>query len=214
MLNYLLIVVGGLLSIESFSQIKKGAIFLGGDFGASTQKTQTNNLSPQKQFGFTVSPVIGKAVRDNLIAGIDLTYAYSKFDNVSSLQKIHAVGGGLFVRRYKNIGNSGFYIFLQGRLGYRYLQSRYETFGFPSGEDKVRNHTINIGFYPGVSYAVSKKLFLESGFNNILSLNYFTEKREIYNPSLTRVKSSGFNISSSLNNISNLYLGFRLILNK
>ena len=109
------------------AQIKKGSTLLGGDIGGNTQKTQTGNQEALRQWGISLSPVYGMAIKDNLILGGDLTFAYSEYDNIGSEQRINVYGGGVFLRKYKSIGNSGFYIFLQGRAGYRYLQSEVEA---------------------------------------------------------------------------------------
>ncbi|HKO79710.1 MAG TPA: hypothetical protein VJU78_04905 [Chitinophagaceae bacterium] len=80
--------------------------------------------------------------------------------------------------------------------------------------DETKQFTISVNAYPGISYAVSKKLHLETGFNNLLMVNYFHGKRETGNPVIT-YKAKGFNVSSSLNNAtSSLYLGFRLLIGK
>ncbi len=194
------------------AQIKKGSTLLGGDIGGNTQKTQTGNQEALRQWGISLSPVYGMAIKDNLILGGDLTFAYSEYDNIGSEQRINVYGGGVFLRKYKSIGNSGFYIFLQGRAGYRYLQSEVEAGTVVT--DRVKNHSVNLSVYPGLSYALSRKLHLESGFNNLLSLNYYTEKRTTAGIPVIVNRNSGFNISSSLNNVSNLYLGFRVILGK
>jgi hypothetical protein len=194
------------------AQIKKGSTFLGGDIGGSTQKTQTGNQEAFRQWGISLSPVYGKAIKDNLILGGDLTFAYSEYDNIGSEQRINVYGGGVFLRKYKSLGNSGFFIFLQGRTGYRYLQSKIEAGSVVT--DRVKNHSVNLSMYPGLSYALNRKLHLESGFNNLISLNYYTEKRITTGTPDILNRNSGFSISSSLNNISNLYLGFRVILGK
>lgn len=209
---YFLAVICLLAITITHAQIRKGSTFLGGDISASTQKSQTGTDPVLRQSGFTISPVFGKAIKDNLVLGGDLSYGHSKYDNVGSEQKINVYGAGIFLRKYKPLGSSGFFIFLQGRAGYRYLESTIDT--WTTAYDQVKNHTINISAYPGLSYAISRKLHLETGFNNVVSVNYFTEKREIAGGTVTTVKNSGFSISSSLNNISNLYLGFRVLLGK
>src|SRR5215213_1376453 len=101
------------------AQITKGSIFLGGDIGASTQKSESMSVL-NKQSGFSISPVVGKAIRENLVFGIELSYAFSKTQYTDQEQKINSYGSGIFLRKYKPIGKSGFYIFLHGRAAYRH----------------------------------------------------------------------------------------------
>jgi outer membrane receptor for ferrienterochelin and colicin len=103
-------------------------------------------------------------------------------------------------------------MFLQGRLAFNYFRNEYSS--SYQATDKIKRYTIGISAYPGISYAVSKRLQLETGFNNLLNLNYFTENREIGGSLGYTDKTNGIGISSSINNISSLYLGFRLLLNK
>jgi hypothetical protein len=82
-------------------------------------------------------------------------------------------------------------------------------------DDEIKRLTIGINANPGISFAVSKKLHLETGFNNIVSLLYFNEKREQTNVNGTAYKSRGFSVSSSLSNASSyLFIGFRVLLGK
>ena len=64
--------------------------------------------------------------------------------------------------------------------------------------DETTRSTIGVNAYPGISYAVSKKLHLETGFNNLLMVNYFHEMRETGSPVET-YKTNGFSVSISLN---------------
>jgi len=193
------------------SQIKKGSIFLGGDIGGSTQKTKTDGVTSDKQSGINISPVIGKAIKDNLVLGINAGINLYKDENTTNTNSYSA---GVFLRKYKNIGTSGFYIFVQGGLnGAYYTQKRNVAPSPISNETKII--FVGLSAYPGISYAISRKLHLETGFNNLLLLNYRNEKRETGDPVISTQKTNAFNISSSLNNAtSSLYLGFRLLIGK
>jgi hypothetical protein len=200
------------------AQIKKGSVFLGGDIGGSTQTTKRNGTKVGSQDGFTILSVFGKAIRENLILGGEAGFSlYNNKNNdlnpgTNSKQKNNSYQAGVFVRKYKLIGKSGFSMFLQGRLGFYYLSNEYSS--SYQATDKIKRYTTGISAYPGISYTVSKRLQLETGFNNLLNLNYFTENREIGGSLGYTDKTNGIGFSSSINNISSLYLGFRLLLNK
>ena len=204
------------LAFTSSAQIKKGSLFLGGNLGGSTQTSKSNGATTNKQNGVTVSPVIGKAVSDNLIFGIDLSYSFFKNENTGTNQnqnqKQQGYGAGVFIRKYKPLGKSGFLLFLQGDINYGY--SNNELNSQPLFPYKTKRYSTGISSYPGISYAVSKKLHIETGFNNLISLNYFTEERIDGGITTNTNRTNGFSVNTSLNNLSNLYVGFRLLLSK
>lgn len=197
----------------SRAQIKKGSIFLGGDIGGSSQKTKSSGITTNTQSSLTLSPVIGIAVKDDLVVGGDAGYVF--FSNKPGLsysefkQKDYSLG--VFVRKYKPLGKSNFFIFLQARLGGDYNSIEQNL---PSERDITKGFSIGINAYPGISYAISKRLYLETGFNNLVSLDYSFQKEEQSGGVVNVAKTKGFGISSSLNNASYLYIGFRLFLNK
>jgi hypothetical protein len=200
------------------AQIKKGSIFLGGDIGGSTAHTTSADTAYRKQNGIYISPVFGKAIKDNLVFGVHAGFSLTKdhFYDANPNQETKNYSAGIFLRKYKFIGNSGFSIFVESDFGYSYYQ--YKTMGpsynYPSYGSK--KHSVFMSAYPGLSYTVSKKLQLETGFNELLYFSYWNEKSDFIQSS-TQVSSfstNGFAISSSLNNISNLYLGFRLLIGK
>jgi hypothetical protein len=213
-----LIIVTVSVIASANAQIKKGSIFLGGDISGSTQKTKRiNDAASYKQSGINISPVFGKAIKDNLILGANAGLGLYKNDNWNgsgnNKVKSTAYNAGIFLRKYKNIGTGGFYLFVQGGLnGSFYKQEQEEP---ASSWTETKRFSVGINAYPGISYAVTNKLHLETGFNNLLSLSYFNEKNESGNPVTTTYKTNGFSIASSLSNAtSSLYLGFRLLIGK
>jgi hypothetical protein len=215
--TFLFFIVSFIFTLTVNAQITKGSIFLGGDIGGSTQTTKRNGTKVGSQDGLTISPVFGKAIKENLILGGDVGFnLYENNNNPNSTtfsgQKNNSYGAGIFLRKYKPIGKSSFSMFLQGRVGVNYNSIEYSN---PSSNfDKTKRYTVGVSVYPGISYTVSKRLQLETGFNNLLGLNYFTEKREVGGGFPYTDKTNGISISSSLNNLSSLYLGFRVLINK
>jgi hypothetical protein len=196
------------------AQIKKGAIFLGGDIGGSTQKTKTGEIVTGKQKGLSISPVFGKAIKENLILGVNAGLVlYENNTGISAnAQKGASYKAGAFLRKYSPIGKSNFYLFLQGGLSINY--DKNENVSPPSNLYKIQRYTVGITGYPGISYTVSKRLQLETGFNNLLNLNYFTEKKEYSSTTYFTEKTNGVSVNSSINNLSSLYIGFRILINK
>src|SRR5690349_21291248 len=126
--SLLLVLIAVSISTISFSQITKGSIFLGGDLGFSTQ-TSKNPGGKTDQSGFNISPVFGKAVKENLVVGGRLNFAYAHIDNYEgpgSEFKSSTYGVGAFIRKYKPLGKSGFYLFLQGGINADYQDGKLE----------------------------------------------------------------------------------------
>ncbi|HKO79711.1 MAG TPA: hypothetical protein VJU78_04910 [Chitinophagaceae bacterium] len=98
------------------AQIKKGSVFLGGDISGSTQKTKYGDITTNKQNGINISPVFGKAIKDNLVPGVNAGANIYNNDNPpeNGVYDTKAYNVGVFLRKYKNISTSGFYIFVQG----------------------------------------------------------------------------------------------------
>lgn len=203
-------------SIGGHAQIKKGSIFLGGDIGGSYQNTKTDDVTSNKISTLNITPVFGKAISENLIAGVSvgINFYNNKYIIDDAQYKTKAYNAGIFIRKYKSIGTDGFYLFVQGGFGASYLKQKIT--GFPvTGLDELKRISVGFSAYPGLSYRITKKLHLESGFNNLLTLNYFNEKRDVIDTAPATFKTNGFSISSSLNNASSaLYLGFRLLIGK
>jgi hypothetical protein len=207
-------------SFLSNAQIRKGSVYLGGDLGYSSQKEErlnptpggTNNESEQK--GVSFSPSIGVAVKENVFAGIDLSYSNTKGENLGTTNyKNKVLGAGVFLRRYFPVANK-FYLFGQIRLGY-YDREYDQNYNFNADRTLEKGWGIQAGLYPGLSYNIYKSLYLEMGLNNLLQAGYesldITRTSGFGNTSSSERKS--FSIGSSLSN-SSLTVGLRFILPK
>lgn len=209
----LLFIVIVFISYSALAQISEGAVFLGGDFSASTAKQKSGNQSSSNK-GITVSPVFGKATRENLVVGGSVSLGFDKSKTTSNLETIHNLyGAGLFVRKYNKLG-ARFYGFLQGGANILFEKYRYENNNVLDNKNRLTRISVSVS--PGISYKLSKKLHLESGFREIVAIVYQHQKINNYGAStVTESTSNSFSVYSSLNNFSsNLYLGFRLLIDK
>lgn len=186
-------------------QIKKGAVLLGGQLGFSASTNEPNNFPKSTTTGLNLSPAFGKAVKDNLIVGVDVLYVYTKNENDPNVSKTNAYGAGFFIRKYKQFAKD-FYLFGQGRVGGQYSSSKYYSTQQP-GSNEGKGYSIGIGVYPGIAYAVTNKLQLEAGFNNLVAIQYSHTTDD------TNSKSSNFGFSSTLSSLAGLTFGFRVLLN-
>jgi hypothetical protein len=210
----LLIISIYFLTTGSDAQMNKGAILLGGDLSFSTT-TSKDGTNKSRFNGFTVAPVFAKAIKQNVFWGGSVSFSSSSNtpSPAYSSSKNKAYGAGVFYRRYYPVKNK-FYVFLQAGASTGFGTDKYRQGPDYNSNDKRIFAGLNIT--PGVSIAVTKKLYLESGFSNIAALNYQRSKTTGYNSGNSINRSSGsFGFSSSLSAFSSgLYFGFRFILDK
>ena len=203
-----------LLYFISSGQINKGSVLLGGDLWANSI-WQENNGVKFKSSGFGFSPLAGKAIKDNLVLGGFLGIGVSDNDGVNGNNENHekSYTAGMFMRKYGVIKNN-FYGFIQGNTGFSYSKYEYIQFNGISVENK--RTAVQASLSPGLSYKVSRKLHLEAGLREIASLGYSRDKKDYYGQGvINSSKTSSVFMSTSLNNFSsNLYFGFRLLLDK
>ena len=190
---------------------------MGGDVWFSSYKSTNtiNNFNNNKQTGLNISPAFGKAIKENLIGGFDLRFGYYKTNNDgnANITTNKSYGVGFFVRKYKPLGKSDFSVFIQGRLGADYI-TRVQNYN-TNDKDDYKEYNIGANLYPGISYTISKRLQIETGFNNVVGIGYSSGKGEVTGQSPRSYSQKGFSISSSLNSLNSaLSFGFRLLLNK
>ena len=210
----------------SNAQISKGSLYLGGSIGyskTSEERTATSPTIPNtgELKNLVVSPAIGIAVKQNFIAGINFNYGkgtQNYFAGNNSKYDSKVVGGGVFLRRYYPVATR-FYAY--GELGAGYAnvsntqESNYGTGIFTGYQSK--GWSVGASVSPGITYNVTKALFLEMEFANLLQLSYGkatqTEKSSpTATPYVTTRKSFDFN--TSLTSSSNLNVGVRFIIPK
>lgn len=199
------------------AQIGKGSMWLGGSIGFSQSKSDFG--TNQKMESFNVSPAVGKAIKENIIAGVRLGYSKSTSKNTNSPESYYNsttenYGGGIFIRQYVPVV-SRLYIFGEATASYAASkQTRDELHSNIKVNTETKGWSTSLGFTPGVSYGVTRKLQLETGFNSLFSMSYGKSKLKYPNsPSASKQTSEGFSAGISLENASTFYIGFRLLIN-
>jgi len=217
------------LLLSSFivnGQFKKNDILLGGQLSYSYNSSSYNysgsvpstNEFKNKDGNITISG--GKAINENTVLGIYLSYLPSSSTNYPSLNgdinlyyRNDGYGGGIFYRKYKNLGKE-FYLFGEISAAYNWNNK--------SGKDSADHELISGSsyafaaiLYPGIAYRISKHLFLELSIPDLIYIGYSssnTSNRE--GSSFNENKYSNFAITTSLssNPLNALGIGFRLIL--
>jgi hypothetical protein len=194
------------ITFYSQAQVSKGTILLGGNVGFSSQKTNDplSNPPEYKTTYVSLNPSIGKAIKDNLVAGIDLTYAYSKTSQtnsgVTADNKTNSFGLGVFLREYTPLGK-GFSVFTQERLGGSYSKTT------TNGTENSKATGVALTFYPGIAYNISKRVQVETGFTNLVSISYS------HSSSPSGYKYDNISAGTSLSNaLDNFVVGCRFLL--
>lgn len=205
-----------LLTIVSFSlahfaqaQMAKGSVLAGIDVSANYSKNGTEP-NETKQTSFYANPSVGVAVKQNTVFGARLLYGHGKYTYTSSpKQESNQFGGGVFLRRYVLLAKK---VYLFGEAGADYNHQKTEqnssTYGY-----KTKGNGAALTVYPGLSYAVGKKLLLEAGLNKLLAISYThseTENTDILG-NVSTSKSTAFGISSVIGANTSFSLGFRLL---
>ena len=202
-----------LLASTVYGQVKKGAWFIGGDMGFSSNESNSSSGLGSKNSGFRFVPVVGHAVKENLIAGFFLLFSASKTnsDIPENDTKQNVKGGGLFLRKYKRLGKSDFSIFGQVTGGFEIGSNiRGETTTQKQEQDVF---STRISIYPGVSYKLSKRLQMEAGFSSLLSVVYSQTKFYLGSVNPIRSETEGLSVNVYAENIAPFHVGFRLLLN-
>ncbi|NML20380.1 hypothetical protein HHL16_05820 [Pseudoflavitalea sp. G-6-1-2] len=198
------------------AQIKEGSVLLGGSLGYSRSESTSVTGNREKTINrlITAAPSVGIAIKDNLVVGGDLSYDNRKITYKNSNLRTpdsDAYGAGVFIRKYWGIANR-LYLFGNGRLGYRYAKEGLtNNEAFP--EIQSKEHRVSLSFFPGVSFAVSKKVHLESTFMNLLTIDYINTRVRENNGNKISSKSA-FDFNSSFNNAASFTVGFKLLLSK
>jgi hypothetical protein len=207
-----------LLTIASFclfsianSQITKGSLFLGGSLGISSGEYKSTADTSKSSFWY-FNPVIGIAIKENSIAGIFLGYGRGTGNDTEIEQNNY--NAGLFFRKYKPLGK-GFYLFGEGNLSY--YHNLYEQDDPVNGYRLQKNSGITLGIFPGLSYAVGKRFYLETALTNLLSISYSkasSETKASSSAPLLKDEQSNFGMGVGAGGNIPINLGFRFIFPK
>jgi hypothetical protein len=193
-------------SFDSLAQIRKGSTMLGGHIGYTSDHVSSPSPAEASEVDYlNASILFGKAIKENLFLGLSFNMAFSHRQYQDNTQKFNSYGGGVFVRRYFDIGKK-FYFFTQAHSGissYRNDQSYFT----PGSNEK--GYVIHLGFYPGISYAITRRFHIESGFNNLVFAN-LTRIKYVGSSNIPG-KKTNFNISTNIDNLSSLSIGVRFL---
>ena len=209
------------------AQFKKNDILLGGQLSYSynsntfTQPNASYPNSDQKMNSGNITISLGKALNENTVVGIDLSYLPSSTTNYQNYgpnllkYQNNGYGVGIFFRKYKILGKE-FYLFGQGSASYNWSnQSGKDSAGVKllSGS----SWSAGVDLYPGIAYRISKHFFLELTIPDLFIARYYKSNSANQYGTVSEIQTSKNDqllISTSLssNPLDALGIGFRLIL--
>jgi hypothetical protein len=207
--NLLLVIfLFNLIAVSVSAQLTKGSTWLGGSANYSSNVSEAPFSSRTKTQSFNISPAIGKVVKPGLVTGIEFLYSSAKEErnNPSYENKNKFYGAGIFARKYIETFKK---LYLFGHAGLGGGINRANTSNNFPGVTESNGWQAGVSLYPGISYALSSKVFLEAAFINLFMVNYSSTKTKIQNDVY---KNSNFSASVNFNNASNFGLGIRFIL--
>jgi hypothetical protein len=217
-INLLLLAL--LASIVLKAQISKGTDFLGGDLqvsGSTYKSADPSNPATNKSTSLNFSPVMGWAIKENVVVGGRLTASFFKTsqDPQDIIHKGQNFGAGIWVRKYLPLGKA-FYLFGDAGFNGQSIQRKQTQVQLPGYYFEENGFALSAVIYPGVAYQVKQRLFLEAALNNLLSLGYsrVNSKQQLPNSSITKGVSNSYHFSSSIGNGVPLQLGVRWIIPK
>jgi hypothetical protein len=216
MKKFITLSVISLIVFNASAQFQKGNKVLGFGFNASsgTVQQQSPNLTQiNKENLFNLSIELGFATRSNLVTGFylnggtgTLETEYRTPASTVYKSKLQNLGGGLFIRSYKEI-KGNFFVFGEARAGISYSETKNTVSNFIM----YKRNNISAGVYPGLAYKWNSRFLLDLRFPDLLSLNYNQQKSFTNN---AEVDQENFNISTSLGlgYLNNIGIGARWII--
>lgn len=205
-----------LISFIASAQIGKGSVLLGGNISGyfNKYKSSNSNYNPDHN-GFSVSPSVGIATKENNVWGITGNYDINTNSTSSPGQyQSTAFGAGIFYRKHITLGK-GFYLFGHASAGYSKYKSNLNEDGILRDRTETTNQSIGINAHPGITYTVSNRMHLEVGLNSLLYLGYDNEKNIRTSPSgESNYTRKSFSLRTNLSSANPLSVGFRFVLGK
>lgn len=197
------------------AQIKKNSLSLGGQLSYSSVKYQVDNFDQKSENG-AIGISLGKAFKENFVAGINVSYSPSKQSNLplgidTATHKYNTSQIGVFLRQYKKLAKD-LYFFGEVNAAFITAEEKYDF--AQSGDVKARQRGGVISLTPGISYQVFRRMQLELTIPNILAMKYSRTNLESQNSQIKNAKGEEILFYSNLNTNTNLGwlgVGFRFI---
>lgn len=201
-------------SFATKAQITKGSVWTGGNLGFYGYSRSGEITNEYKDRSVSIAPAVGKAIKENTIVGVAVNYVHQKTETPNNYNNVverrsNTYGLSPFIRQYVPVVGR-LSLFGQGNVQAGMIRRKVTFSDNSTGKEK--GWSTGVSVTPGISYALHKKWQLEAGFNNLFSASY-NNTEELASPQ-NKVKNELYSAGINLDNASQLYLGFRLLLTK
>ena len=199
------------------AQVVKGSIFTGGSVGINSSETENSNGDKMTGINWNIAPQIGKAIQQNKVIGIEFLIGGVTNKNTNSIGNVsknsgNQYGVGMFYRQYFPIYKKWMF-YGQTNAGVNLSNATVFNNGIKFSE--INTLGINISTSLGITYQVSKKLWLEAGLSNLVAIGYNHQKSDNYSSTgvvISSFKTNNVAANFNLNGTNNFGFGFRWIL--
>lgn len=197
----------------SKAQITKGSTMIGGSMGYNNSNSSNFDSLTYKStynyFNFGVS--YAKCFKENTFWGITGSFAYSDNTNSdngqlpnSSSSQSRTFSIGIFERKYYPLIKN---LFAFGQAGLNY------SFNNSDNGNTLKGYRISATAFPGISYKASKKIYLETTVNNLISIGY-AHSESTMGSNIYKTNNFTSNIQLPTQILQNLNVGMTIILGK
>jgi hypothetical protein len=204
-------------AITANAQFSSGQRILSGNFTFGTNNQAYSTNSKTNGFNVSMSPSFGKFKDARTINSYGFLVGFNNNKNTSGNieNKTNSNNFGInytHTKLYPIVDNVYFTLGFGGGLYYNYFKNSNNTNTETSTQNEV---AISLGFSPGFMLPISKKVLLQTGFNN-LGAFYFSHKKNTNVDALnTTTNTNNTNVyfnAGSTTGSSALFLGFSLML--
>ncbi|GAB4093848.1 outer membrane beta-barrel protein [Flaviaesturariibacter terrae] len=171
-----------LAASSGYAQWTKGRYVAGA--GGSFNQTDnagasSGNTGSSHYHGGSMGLSVGKLLRDNLAAGVEISYGWSKGSTDTDRDRGSNIGGGFFLKRYLPIAGR-FSFDVAGGLQYNHGagDSWVNDVKFSSW----RSNNVGIAVSPGLNFRMSRHLFLSGRLAQLFRLNYSASRYHDFGP--------------------------------
>ena len=205
------------ISFTSNAQIKKQSFLVGGQLHYYNYKVLFDDRNQKTEAG-TINLSIGKAFKENKVAGINIGFSPARYLNHlagSDTSKFvsNRFNLGMFYREYKKLTKD---LYFFGQLDGAFITGKQTE--YYNNSTRQAKATLRGGFIsltPGISYQVFKKMQLEITIPNILNIQYLASKTQSEAFPEKNLKEEEFQFNSNITNNTGLGIlgvGFRFVL--
>ena len=200
------------------AQVQKGSLFLGGSLSGGSNSSESASSS-NKNSSWSFSPQIGKAIDLNKIIGIQIFIGGNTDESSIGAVPLNknvstAYGLGVFYRQYYPLAVK-WAMFANAGIDGRYGTGETKSNGIKTGENN--SWALAAAITPGISYKAGKSIWLEAALNNLLGINYSSNKLNTINENgqvIATAKQNNFNTGINISGFNSIAIGLRWIIQK